>query len=76
MRKSNGCKCVVHPVCSVPEFLDPSFAVDSGQSVGESHIMFDLEDQGGINIDGKSSVIDHDFRPQVQFVDTGWELDD
>ena len=27
--------------------------------------MFDLEDQGGINIDGESSVLDNDFRAQV-----------
>ena len=76
MLKNNGCKCADGPVCSVPEFSDPSFAVASGQCVGESHIMFDLEDQGGINIDGKSSVIGHDFMAKVQFADVGWELDD
>ena len=31
----------------VPEFSDPSFAVASGQYIVESHIMFDLEYQGG-----------------------------
>ena len=38
--------------------------------------MFDLEAQGGINIDGESSFIDHDFRAQVQFAHVGWERDD
>ena len=38
--------------------------------------MFDLEDQGGINIDGTCSVIDNDFRAEDQFPDAGWELDD
>ena len=47
MIKNNGCKCADGPVCSVPEFSDPSFAVDSGQSIGESHIMFEMRIKGG-----------------------------
>ena len=66
----------IGPACSVPDVSDPAFAVANGQPIGESHNMFNLEDQGGINIDSKSSVIDHDFRAQVQFVDVSWELDD
>ncbi len=38
--------------------------------------MFDLKDQGGINIDDKSSVLDHGFWERVQFSEVGWELDD
>ncbi len=38
--------------------------------------MLHLEDQGGINIDGTSSVLDYDFRAQDQFMAVGWELDD
>ena len=38
--------------------------------------MFDLEDQGEINIDGESSVLDNKCRAQVQFKEVGWELDD
>ena len=42
----NGYKSADGPVCSLPEFSDLSFAVASGQSIGDSHIIFDLEDQG------------------------------
>ena len=30
MIKNSGCKCAYGPVCSVPEFSDPPFALDSG----------------------------------------------
>ena len=62
--------------CSVPDVSDPAFAVANGQPIGESHIMFDLEDQGGINIDSENSVIDNNSTAQIQFMEVGWELDD
>ena len=75
MIKNNVCKCADGPLCSLPDVSDPSFAVESVRSK-ESHIMFDLEDQEGINIDVEISVLEHESTAQVQFMDVGWELDD
>ena len=55
MIKNNGFKCTdaSGQGCAMPYVSYPAFAVAIVLSMGQSHVLFDLEDQGGINIEGK-----------------------